>query len=47
MWVLCDNSTLSALAELDFLTRLTATGFRLTPSLIEEARLRVKRGLES
>lgn len=35
---------------LDFeevLARLTATGFRLTPSLIEEARLRVKRGLES
>jgi predicted nucleic acid-binding protein len=31
----------------DVLARLIATGFRLSPSLIEEARLRVKRGLES
>jgi len=44
--IFCDNSSLSALAEIEFedaLSRLKATGFRLSQALIDEARAEVER----
>ena len=47
--VFCDNSSLSALAEMgpdfeDSLSRLQATGFRLSQALMDDARAALERG---